>query len=756
MEGKAQKEGSPSFGALLRGYRIAAGLSQEALADRARMSVDGISALERGSRRKPYLATLALLAQGLRLNDEQRRVLEDAALGAALPGRRGALVTVGPWPGSNTPDLPPAPTTTFVGREAELKTLEAALARGSIAAIYGLAGVGKSSLAREYAVRNRDRYTAIGWLDAQTEDGVIEGLLGLGATFEPGLDALSNRRAAAQQVVARVLRDLDKPVLLVFDNLEQERHLRTWLPRIGAHAVVTSRHAAWSADVSAIALHVWPAETAIEYLQRESRRSDLTDVDARAIVEALGALPLALAHAATSLRGMRMLTPGRYLEHIGAHLDKDSRGAEYPRSVFATFKAAISEAEHEAPGAAASLCFAALFAPDGIPDELFRQTEENYAEGLRPSLSDGGAVDLHSVVSDEVCLDEALGALDRLSLLIYSESSRTYRVHRLVQLASQDLVNAAIPAWRESAIRVLDAALPQLTFAVWPQYARLVPHGVAVLDTMPDDAAFLPAGRLAHRCASYLAQRGEYGPAQALSVRSLAMTERLLGPYHPDVALSLNIFGIVCRQQGRYKEAEVAHARALAIRERAFGSGDLAVSHSLNNLATTFADRGLYHDAGALHARALAIREKALGTEHPDVAESLDNLGDTYWGRGRLDEALPLHIRALAIREQALGPSHPVIAVSLRNIGGVYCSQGRYQEAEPLLRRGLAIRERTVGTSHPELAQPLIELGDLCARLSRHEEAAAILARAFEIKERALGPDHPETTALREKLRLQG
>ena len=42
-----------AFGALLRRHRLGAGLSQELLAERARMSVYGISALERGERRHP-------------------------------------------------------------------------------------------------------------------------------------------------------------------------------------------------------------------------------------------------------------------------------------------------------------------------------------------------------------------------------------------------------------------------------------------------------------------------------------------------------------------------------------------------------------------------------------------------------------------------------------------------------------------------------------------------------------------------------
>jgi DNA-binding XRE family transcriptional regulator len=47
----------PQFGALLRQYRLAAGLTQQVLADRARLTVRGIADLERGIRRFPYTDT---------------------------------------------------------------------------------------------------------------------------------------------------------------------------------------------------------------------------------------------------------------------------------------------------------------------------------------------------------------------------------------------------------------------------------------------------------------------------------------------------------------------------------------------------------------------------------------------------------------------------------------------------------------------------------------------------------------------------
>src|SRR5690349_3504413 len=55
------------FGQVLCRFRLAAGLSQEGLADRAGLSAHGISDLERGARTRPYAGTLQRLAEALEL-----------------------------------------------------------------------------------------------------------------------------------------------------------------------------------------------------------------------------------------------------------------------------------------------------------------------------------------------------------------------------------------------------------------------------------------------------------------------------------------------------------------------------------------------------------------------------------------------------------------------------------------------------------------------------------------------------------------
>lgn len=77
---------NPTFGALLRHYRLQAGLTQEALAERARLSRRAIAALEQGINRAPRAATLALLSEALALSTQSRAALA----GATRPDRRKA------------------------------------------------------------------------------------------------------------------------------------------------------------------------------------------------------------------------------------------------------------------------------------------------------------------------------------------------------------------------------------------------------------------------------------------------------------------------------------------------------------------------------------------------------------------------------------------------------------------------------------------------------------------------------------------
>ena len=81
-------EKRPAFGDLLRMHRLAAGLTQEGLAERAGLSARGLSDLERGARRLPHPVTVQRLANALRLSDAERAIFQ-AAPGRPTPAETG-------------------------------------------------------------------------------------------------------------------------------------------------------------------------------------------------------------------------------------------------------------------------------------------------------------------------------------------------------------------------------------------------------------------------------------------------------------------------------------------------------------------------------------------------------------------------------------------------------------------------------------------------------------------------------------------
>ena len=80
-----------TFGDLLRRHRLAAGLTQEELAEKAKVSPRAISDLERGQRSRPWPQTVQLLAATLLLDPAEREQLEAAACLSIAPGRSSAI-----------------------------------------------------------------------------------------------------------------------------------------------------------------------------------------------------------------------------------------------------------------------------------------------------------------------------------------------------------------------------------------------------------------------------------------------------------------------------------------------------------------------------------------------------------------------------------------------------------------------------------------------------------------------------------------
>jgi predicted ATPase/DNA-binding XRE family transcriptional regulator len=194
-----------AFGELLRRHRRAAQLTQEDLAERSGLSVEAVSALERGWRRLPRRQTVALLAGALDLAAGDRETFAAAARRPPPPS-----------PVANGHDALPAPPTPLIGRDGELATAVSALRTGPrLLSLTGPGGSGKTRLA-----------LAVAWELARDLEGPVA-FADLAAVDEADLVAAAIRqalhlhdapqRSAAERVIEHVA---GRQALLLLDNFE--------------------------------------------------------------------------------------------------------------------------------------------------------------------------------------------------------------------------------------------------------------------------------------------------------------------------------------------------------------------------------------------------------------------------------------------------------------------------------------------------------------------------------------------------------
>lgn len=314
------------FGGLLRRLRLEAGLTQEALAERAAVSERGLRYLETG-RRAPYPATVVRLAEALGLSPASRSQLV-AAASADARGR-----------------VPPAPGPALLGREGAVGDVVSLLLRGErLVTVTGVGGVGKTSLAREAAGQLESAFDdGTLWVPLERVDAserVLPSVLASLGARGPDLDA-----AWADRVVEAIG---SRRLLLVLDNFE---HVAAAAPlvaevlaRCPALSVLTTSRVPlnlraeteyWlgpletpdAADVSGSSdALAWPAVVLFERRARAVDRAfAVTDGNAKAVARLcreLDGLPLSLELAAARVR---VASPAEMLE-AGGRLDLLSGG----------------------------------------------------------------------------------------------------------------------------------------------------------------------------------------------------------------------------------------------------------------------------------------------------------------------------------------------------------------------------------------------------------------------------------------------
>ncbi|WP_405180919.1 tetratricopeptide repeat protein [Nocardia sp. NBC_01377] len=633
----------------------------------------------------------------------------------------------------------------FVGRENELDQLDTAVTAGGpvvVAAVHGLGGVGKSSLAAYWAGTRPHGCAPIVWIRADSPAGVEQGLAGFAARLQPALaEALT-----VEDLAERGLQWLASHTgwLLILDNVEDPADIAAILARARTGRVlITGRLSVpWQADAVVISLDVLTSDEAQRLLTGLITAGGPRDLDGVAeLCEALGYLPLAVQQAGAYLAQARFTTPRAYLQLLidqpGPTFDRVAAGTEPQRTIARIWRVTLDRIAETEPAAVELLRTLAWYAPDNIPLTLCRST------------------------TDPATSDAALGLLAVYSMITPDPSGSGLSIHRLVQAVARtpDTTDphrdpAAIERARTSATGTLRNCLPDHEDpATWPIWRALVPHIAALTSYIHSDATpDLLVAEIRSLAGRFLLDQGVHVSALAYHHQALIDFDQVLGADHSSTLESRNDLAEAYKSAGRTAEAIPLHEQNLADRERTLGADHPDTLTTRNNLALTYESAGRVSEAIPLHEQNLADRERTLGADHRDTLRSRNNLASAHQSEGRVREAIPLLEQNLADFDRVLGLDHPDTLTSRGSLAYAYQAAGRVREAIPLHEQNLADSERVLGADHPNTLTSRGSLANAYQAAGRVREAISLLERTLADFERVLGADHPDTLTSRGSL----
>ena len=126
------------------------------------------------------------------------------------------------------------------------------------------------------------------------------------------------------------------------------------------------------------------------------------------------------------------------------------------------------------------------------------------------------------------------------------------------------------------------------------QYATAVPFALQALQLMDHDLRSNPAGfaQALNNLGELKRKMGDHTTAEAMFLRSLKFSAKLLDENHPLVAILFNNLALLYENQGKFSEAQSLYQRSLKIRAETLGSNHPTVANLVNKLSTLNRDRG--------------------------------------------------------------------------------------------------------------------------------------------------------------------
>jgi serine/threonine protein kinase len=244
--------------------------------------------------------------------------------------------------------------------------------------------------------------------------------------------------------------------------------------------------------------------------------------------------------------------------------------------------------------------------------------------------------------------------------------------------------------------------------------------------------------------ADALVMEGHFAEAIPVAREGIAVSERALGPEHPETGEALGVLGWALLKTGHPADGEESARRAMRLWERA--PDDDRLSEAPKTLACILRNTKRGEEAEAIFRQELAALRRANGPEHPMIVTCLDNLGMQLVSNGKFEEAETVLNEALQQGRKFFGDHSPFEDHVLARLATIAARRGDVETELKLSRDGVDVARRAYNEGHPYRKEALNNL-----LMVLEKQTADFLERAWAARAR---PDEAGPLAKQARTRL--
>lgn len=650
----------------------------------------------------------------------------------------------------------------FVGRRKELKRLEKEyMKKTPLIELWGLAGIGKTELAIEYAHRMNEKYGGNGYL-VTFKDSMRDTIIGMATQFsgfqKENINGKIKTEEEIYQEVLGYLREFDRDDILIIDHVDandkeyemligkdrEGKRDNTYqeLREMNLRIIITTRKKRLDSSIKIDRMQ----ERDLIKLVKQYAGQNIDEEEVKKLIHILDFHTLAIELVAKVLEQRKWSYPEINISMIMDRLANGEskqltscieikRNNAGKKFTFFEYIALIFDVAGLSDDGCRMMAESAFLPINGMEFKLFAETDSMFNQQQMNSLIEGGwlyvqegKLFIHPLVREACCEQLYTERKNEVKKFVNNLRKQAIQITGCLKIeemkqVSYYLLNVS-KKMNSSKKRYIKEAAD--IFYIIGEYNEAKFLYEKILTQCSEKMQDLFIADVCTSLGGTYKYLGEYNKSLVCLSKALKLNKEYPLKRYSEIADSYSSIGVVYADLGKYNQSIKMHKRALKINNKKI--------QYYSNIVDALCKQNKCKEGIVYGRRALQMAEKMRRYSDKDIAYLYLNIGSCYGCIAYYKKAIKYEKKAAEILEKYFSQEYLAIAICYENIGSYYCESHSFEKGIEYEKKALGIRIKKLEKRHPDIANSYENIGMHYCDVSKYETALKYEKKALKIR----------------------